>query len=203
MSTFSSTFSLARHAVVLGVAVATGAMLLGGCVPSRTYVLQPTPAGITHSGYAVRAADSAVKVTAEDRADFEARLNKKLVAQLGEPASPQGDLVIAYRFTLFEKGGGAARVGSTIANVVGSPFYGIGDGAVGVEVVYSKPDGTRLGQIVTDGSISGAFGSTGGALDEAATSIAKYTKANFVCPVCGEMGKKAPSETRVSGLRSE
>lgn len=198
-----STFSLARRAVVLGLAVAASAAVLGACVPSRTYVLQPTPAGISHSGYAVRAADSPVKVTSEDRADFESRLAKKLTAELGQPASPQGDLVIAYRFTLFEKGAGAARVGSTIANVIGSPFYGIGDGAVGVEVVYSKPDGTRLGQIVTDGSISGAFGSTSAALDEAATSIAKYTKANFVCPVCGAMGAKADRETRVSGLRSE
>lgn len=175
--------------------------IVGGCSSSRTFVLQQPKPGTVHAGLSLKPMDSSVRVDPEAQKDFETRLSAKLKDQIGVEPSDHGDLIVQYRFTLFDQGAGAARVGSTIANIVGSPFYGIGDGAVGVEVVYARPDGTQLGHIVTDGSISGAFGSTSGALDDAAASIAKYTKANFMCPKCGDLGIKVAQRTQVKGLR--
>ncbi len=119
-------------------------MLVGGCSSSRTFVLQQPMPGTVHTGLTLRPLDGAVKVDPEAQKDFETKLSAKFKDQIGVAPSNHGDLVVQYRFTLFDQGAGAARVGSTIANIVGSPFYGIGDGAVGVEVVYSTADGKHL-----------------------------------------------------------
>lgn len=199
-----NTAPLARRFLTLTLALtAAAAALLTGCSPSRTFVLQqPTP-NTVHSGLALKQLDSPINVDPEAKKTFENKLAAKLKDKVGVAPSDHGDLIVQYRFTLFDQGLSAARVGSTITNIVGSPFYGLGDGAVGVEVIYSKPDGTPLGHIVTDGSIAGAFGTTSGALDEAAGSIATYTKANFQCPACGTLGVQLPERTQVNGLRSE
>jgi len=89
--------------------------------------------------------------------------------------------------------------------VIGSPLYGLGEGAVGVDVLYTRLDGTALGHIVTDGLVAGAFGNTASALDEAAGFIASYTKANFQCPHRDELGIQKPESERVKvkDLRDE
>lgn len=195
----NSRLSIHRVSALLAC-LAVGGFVVG-CTSSRTFVLQQPMPGTVHTGLSLKPLDSSVRVDPEAQKDFEKRLFDKLKDQIGVAPSDHGDLVVQYRFTLFDQGAGAARVGSTIANIVGSPFYGLGDGAVGVEVVYAKQDGTQLGHIVTDGAISGAFGTTSGALDDAAASIAKYTKANFMCPKCGSLGIKVAQTTEVKGLR--
>ena len=100
-----------------------------------------------------------------------------------------GELIIQYRFVLFDTGSTAARIGSGVANLAGSPFFGLGDGNLGVEATFSDSMGNTLGQVVVDGPISGAFASAESGLGVAAASIAKYAKANFVS------GRVDPSET--------
>ena len=176
-------------------------LVLGGCAQSRTFVLQQPAPGTVHSGLTLKPLESSVKVDSESQKLFESKLVAKLTKEVGVAPSDHGDLIVQYRFTLFDQGAGGARVANTLANIAGAPITGLGDGTVGVEVIYSHADGSPLGHIVTDGSIAGAFGSTSSALDDAAGSIAKYTKANFVCPSCGTVGIKMPTETRVKGLR--
>lgn len=189
--------------------VALGALALAGCAPSRTYVLS-APAGGAASptavtGYSLRAMSPSVRTEAglEDR--LAKSLAEKLRAKFGQPAAEGGlaDLVIEHRFVLFEGGNPVLRVGSTLTNLAGSPIYGLGDGAVGVEVRFRRVDGAELGHIVTDGSIAGAFGSTSAALDEAAGSIATFASMNFVCPTCGELGVKRAEPADVRGLRRQ
>ncbi len=155
---------------------------LGGCASNRTFVLQPAIQATTFKSVSIKPADSSIEVSPEDRVEFEQSLSDKLTKVFGSAPSAQGDLVLQYRFVLNEKGNTAFRVGSNVLNLVGSPFYGFGDGAIGVEVVYTKRDGTKLAHIVTDGTLSGAFGNTGSAIGEATSSIAKYAEQNFAPP---------------------
>ncbi len=156
---------------------------LGGCASNRTFVLQPAAVqAATFKSVSIKPADSAIEISPEDKADFEKTLAEKLTKVFGSAPTAQGDLVLQYRFVLNDKGNTAHRVGSNVLNLVGSPFYGFGDGAIGVEVVYSKRDGTKLAHIVTDGTLSGAFGNTGSAIGEATSSIAKYAEQNFAPP---------------------
>jgi hypothetical protein len=186
-----------RFAVILSALV-----MLAGCTQGRTFVLSHPHAGAVHHGVAIRPLDAAVKVDPKADAEFRSKLSENLKKELKTEVTQEADLIVEYRFTLFEQGNTAARVGSGVASLAGSPFYGIGDGSVGVEVVFARPDGTELGHIVTDGSIAGAFGSTSSALGDAAGAIAKYTKMNFSCPVCGQVGVKAPETSAVQGLKS-
>jgi hypothetical protein len=189
------------------VALAALALAVTGCAPSRTYVLS-APAGGTASptavtGYSLRAMTPSVRTEAglDDR--LAAALAEKLKARFGAAPVETGDLIIEHRFVLFEGGNPVLRVGSTLTNLAGSPIYGLGDGAVGVEVRFRRADGAELGHIVTDGSIAGAFGSTSAALDEAAGSIATFAGMNFVCPTCGELGVKRAEPADVRGLRRQ
>jgi hypothetical protein len=186
--------------VLLVPLVAAG---LAGCVSSRTFVLQPVTDGQIHGQIALEASPASVKVEEGAAKDFEAALAKHLREYVGATTGRPADLVVQYRFVLFDQGSGVGRVGSGLAGLAGSPVYGIGDGAIGVEIVYKRTDGTTIGQIVTDGPISGAFGTTSGALDSAALAVAKYTKANFTCRACGDVGHKSEEPMKIRGLRAE
>lgn len=185
---------------LIGLGLVAG-VLAGGCVSSRTFVLQPVAPGVTLGRVVVRAGESPVRVDDAARMDFEAKLAAQLRGKVGAEVGQPADLVIEYRFVLFDQGSGPLRVGSGLAALAGSPIYGIGDGAVGVEVVYLRPSGERVGHIVSDGPIAGAFASTGGALDTAAGAVADYTKANFTCPVCGRVGEVREEPQDVSGFK--
>ena len=173
-----------KIAAVSLCSLVTTLVALGGCASNRMFVLNPVAPGTTISSLTIRPGESSIAIDPENRADFEAALSDELTELYGVKPTPDADLIIEYRFVLYDQGNTAFRVGSNVLNLVGSPFYGLGDGAVGVEAVYFRKDGTRLAHVVTDGTISGAFGNTGSALDEAAGAIAKFTKANFACPTC-------------------
>jgi hypothetical protein len=175
--------------------------LLPGCVSSKTFVLKPIPEGTTLGRIALKPAESTARVDPRAQSDFQSRLADQLKQVVGAVVADPADLIVQYRFVLFDQGSSAARVVSGLSNVAGSPIYGLGDGDVGVEVLYLKPDGTPIGHIVTDGPISGALGSTSAAFDSAAASVAKYTKANFTCPLCGRVGQANPSPQPVAGLK--
>ncbi len=168
------------------VAVLTGALglagMLGfasGCTSSRTFVLERVAEPGHHLAVSVDQLDATVPVGPGLAQRLEARLSTALSphAMMNAEAA---DLMIAYRFVLFDDGSAAARVGAGIASLAGSPFYGLGDGAVGIEVVYSDRSGAPIGRIVVDGPIVGPFGSAESGLDGAAAAIACYTKANFL-----------------------
>jgi len=190
-----------RLAVLASTFLALAAPL-AGCVSSKTFVLHPVEQGVTYGRVALKPSDASVKVDAMSQSDFEKKLAERLRREVGAEVGTPPDLILQYRFVLFDQGSGGARVASGITNVIGSPVYGIGDGAVGVEVTYLKPDGMKVGQIVTDGPIAGAFGSTSGALDAAALSVARYTKMNFTCPTCGAVGPVNPEPQKVEGLKT-
>jgi len=199
------TNAFCRIATLTFTLAAAASSLMGGCAPSRTFVLQqPTP-NTVHSGFTLKQLESLVKVDPGSQKDFETKLTAKLKEKLGVGPSERGDLVVQYELALFDQGTSATRIGRTIGNVIGSPLYGLGEGAVGVDVLYTRLDGTALGHIVTDGLVAGAFGNTASALDEAAGFIASYTKANFQCPHRDELGIQKPVSERVKvkGLRDE
>jgi hypothetical protein len=175
--------------------------LLSGCTSSKTFVLKPIPEGTSLGRIAVKPAESTTRIDPSAQSDFQSRLANQLKQVVGADVADPADLIVQYRFVLFDQGSSAVRVVSGLSNVAGSPIYGLGDGDVGVEVLYLKPDGTPIGHIVTDGPISGALGSTSAALDSAAASVAKYTKANFTCPVCGRIGPANPNPKPVAGLK--
>lgn len=183
------------------VAALCAAGAMAACVSSKTFVLHQTVPGTTHHGLVLKPLECAIKVDQAAQDDFKSKLAAKLKSATGVDPSDTGDLIVQYRFVLFEQGSTAARLASGAANLAGSPLYGIGDGSVGVEVIYARPDGTELGHIISDGPISGAFGSTSGALSEAAGAIAKYTKANFTCPECGAIGVMPITPSTVDGLK--
>jgi hypothetical protein len=195
-----------RFAVRVLAVFASSIVLVGavaGCAGSRTFVLEPVSQSVDVGSIRLERLDAVVNTDAGAADDFEKKLAGQLTEQTGATIAGAGqhaDLVVKHRFVLFDQGAGAARVGSGIAGVIGSPFYGIGDGSIGVEVIYTLPDGKNVGHIVSDGPITGAFGTTGGALESAAAAVAKYTKANFTCPTCGEVGKPAASPSAVKGL---
>ncbi len=187
--------------LALACSIVALAAPLSGCVSSKTFVLHPVQEGVTYGRVALKSSEASVKVDDKAHADFEKKLAERLKREVGAEVGTPPDLILQYRFVLFDQGSGGARVVSGITNVVGSPVYGIGDGAVGVEVTYLKPDGTTVGRIITDGPIAGAFGSTSGALDAAAGSVAKYTKMNFTCPTCGAVGPVNPDPQPVEGFK--
>jgi hypothetical protein len=122
--------------------------------------------------------------TVEGSAAATERLKNQLARKLSPQAdvSDEGDLVIAFRISLYDTGSTGLRVGSGVASLVGSPFYGVGDGAVGVDVRFQDANGNELGRIVVDGPIAGAFGSADNGLNAAADSIAKFAGAHFLRP---------------------
>lgn len=177
-------------------------VLLPACTSSKTFVLQPVRGGELAGQVALSRMEATTMVDPKAHADFEAKLTEELRRQVGATVGSPADLIVEYRFVLFDQGSSGARVGSGLASLAGSPLYGVGDGAVGVEIVYKRPDGTTVGHIVTDGPISGAFGSTSGAIGAAASSVAMYTKANFTCRGCGHVGPPSEEPAPVEGLKT-
>ncbi len=169
-----------------GISLATLATipLITACTTSRTFVLEPASAMRTHSLASIEHLPSTVTLDPSLASQFETRFESQLSRRLSPEASivpPEaGDLNIRYRFVLYDAGSTATRVGAGVASLAGSPFYGLGDGALGVDVIFTNSDGRVLGRIVVDGPISGAFASADGALATAAASIARYAKQNFL-----------------------
>lgn len=169
-----------------GGALATLATLplLAACTTSRTFVLEPASAMRTHSLASIEHLPSSVTLDPSLASQFETKFESQLSRKLHPEASivpPDAcDLNIQYRFVLYDAGSTVTRVGAGVASLAGSPFYGLGDGALGVDVIFTSSDGRVLGRIVVDGPISGAFASADGALATAATSIARYAKQNFL-----------------------
>jgi len=179
--------TLLKHVrVVVGLMIVLGSALQVGCIAGRTFVLERPAPSTVYTGVALRPMGEQIEVDPAVRLEFHEILTRKLTKELGVVPDDTGDLLLQYRITLFDEGEGAVRVGSTLTNFVGSPFYGLGDGAVGIEVRFVRRDGVTLGHIVTDGSISGAFGSSSSALEDAAGSIVKYVKMHYRCSTCGE-----------------
>lgn len=158
---------------------------LGACTPSRTYVLDAPPMvndepAVDYRAVTLREVESTVQISPELREHF----HEELVEALSEdkpllPVADNAELVVSYRFILLTRGNTPVRIGSGLLNLLGSPFYGLGDGAVGVEVAFLGPDGRPLGRIVSDGPIAGIFGNAKDAAKTAAQSVAKYVKMNY------------------------
>jgi hypothetical protein len=157
----------------------------GGCASSRTFVLEPAATPRTHMATSLRCLPSTVEVSPALTTRFEEMLARKLGPETRVVAGGAGDLIIEYRFVLFDAGSPAARVGAGVASLAGSPFYGLGDGALGLDVTFTDVAGRVVGHIVVDGPISGAFGSAESGVATAAASIARFTKANFVPEASG------------------
>ena len=158
-----------------------GLLLLAGCSSSHTFVLDPPTGPRTHNVVAVKQIPSWMPIPADVSTAFE----KKIAGKLPPEAKPAGDttppdLVIQYRFVLFDTGSSAARIGSGVASLAGSPFYGVGDGTLGVDVIFTDPAGTALARIVVDGPVSGVFGTTDAGLNKASLAIVNYTKMFFI-----------------------
>ncbi|MBX3357865.1 MAG: hypothetical protein KF745_05505 [Phycisphaeraceae bacterium] len=178
----------AGGAVAMLVGMVLG-VVAGGCTPSRTYVLEPTV--VAHHEYttaALKRLEPTVAVDAEVQGGFEERLADSLDREARVKPTPDGELVVEYRFVHYEEGNVALRVGSGMANLFGSPFYGLGDGTLGIEVRFVDAGGQPLGKILVDGPIVGAFGSASEGAAIAAESVAQYAKVTF--------GPAAPAERR-------
>lgn len=167
-----------RKATGLIAAAALGAAL-AGCTSGHTFVLEPAGESAGSGTVLIRRAASHVEVDAELAERFEAKLAARLARDAGLTEAEDADLVLEYRFVLFDSGSTAMRLGAGAASLLGSPFYGLGDGAVGVDVNFVDREGRGLARIVVDGPISGAFGSSGGGLDTAASSVSKFTARHF------------------------
>lgn len=162
--------------------------LLAACTPSRTYVLDAPPMvndmpPVDHRAVTLREDPSTVQIPDELRTHFRQELAEALAEDkpqlpVADPPAP-ADLTLSYRFILLTKGNAPVRIGSGLLNLLGSPFYGLGDGAVGLEVAFLDPAGRPIGRIVSDGPIAGIFGNQKDAAKTAAQSIAKYVKMNY------------------------
>lgn len=168
---------------------------LSGCASSHTFVLDPAMGERTHTVVSVTKMKSWMDVPNEVSESFEKKITGKLApeAKVADDRTP-AELVIQYRFVLFDKGSTAARLGSGVAGVIGSPFYGIGDGTLGVDVTFSNPQGNLLARIVVDGPVTGVFGTTDSGLNKASIAIVDYAKM-FLIPAPLKPGEKAARET--------
>lgn len=163
----------------LASTIAAAAFLLG-CASGHTFVLQAHRPGPAPMSFALKEGASTVEVQPELRDYFRTALATRLErGSMLKPAESAPDLIVEYRFVAFDAGKAGARVVNTAIQVVGVPVSGIGDGNLGVDVVYRNRDGRALSQIVADGPIAGLFGSSRSGLDTAAASIAAYTQETF------------------------
>lgn len=152
-----------------------------GCTSPQTIVLErPMSASHDSTVRVVRLhTDTDIDVQVQDT--FEARLREGLMREQLFETKTVGNqpLTIEYRFVHRERGSSSVRVTAGVASLLGSPFYGLGDGALGVEVTYRNSRGESVGRLVADAPISGAFGNERGAAMDAATAIAKYTQQHY------------------------
>lgn len=154
-------------------------VLLLGCTPSHTYVLQNNVQNAPlFTTVAIERASDSIEVTPELREQFEAALRKHLVKPPGFTLAQDAPLVIKYRFVHHDTGNLSLRVVSNVANLVGSPIYGPGDGALAIDATFSA-GGSTLAQVVADGPIAGTFGTTSDAAETVAKNIARFAIKNF------------------------
>jgi|CXWL01.1.fsa_nt_gi hypothetical protein len=181
--------SIGSRKIVVGICTAAlGAGLsapLGGCAPGRTFVLEPATSTPSLMSVAFERDHSTVQVQEDVAQSFERRLETRFKGKVDIEAPESADLVLRYRFVLYDTGSAATRLGSGVAGVLGSPFYGLGDGSIGVEVAFVDRDGRHVGRILVDGALSGVFGTSEGALDTAASSVAQYTLGHFLASPVG------------------
>lgn len=165
-----------------GMAILASAVgLVSACVSPRTHVLE-TPRSVAHDRVVrIARGTSTVQVDAKLQEAFEERLTERLQsrAMLTTEDKSGATFTIEYRFVLQDNGSSGVRLGAGIASLVGSPFYGLGDGAVGVEVVYRDQGGASIGHTVTDAPISGVFASVESGVKDAAATIADYTRDHY------------------------
>lgn len=114
--------------------------------------------------------------------EFEASLAAELAPALAVVPETEADLTIQYRFVHYDSGNAVVRVGSGLAGLFGSPFYGLGDGAVGVEATFLDHQGTVMARVVVEGQIAGFFGSTDSGLESAAEAVAQFAQRHFHVP---------------------
>lgn len=155
------------------------AAMMAGCAGGKTYVLEAPTTRARIASVKLMATDGAVAASDEMKRKFAGALKASLAEEPILKVSDDAPVTITYRFVYNDAGNPAVRVGSTITNIAGSPLYGLGDGAVALEVTYLNRDGKSIGRIVTDGPISGALGNPDEALKTAAKAIAAYTKTNY------------------------
>lgn len=171
----------------------------GGCAAGRTFVLtRPTPQA-SFAGVRLSEGDSTAPVSDNLKRHFESSLRAALGRGGMLDAETGGSITLRYRIVGFDRGDPAGRVFNGAIQVVGVPVSGIGDGGVGVEAVYIDAHGREIGRIVADGPIAGLFGSPRGGLDQAARSIADYTKAHFTPGPLPATGRPAVADARPGG----
>lgn len=158
--------------------------LAGGCTPAQTLVLQMPPSpqagGLAPVALvSVEQEKGPVELTKEQAEQFRERLVKKLTTlstfkEVTAANAADERLVIRYRFVHLDSGNVVARGISGAANLFGSPFYGVGDGAVAVEAKYLNRQGVEQARIVALGPISGALASSSSAIDASADIVARF-----------------------------
>ncbi len=167
--------------------------LPGACTASRTFVLDAPVIMPGRAGVALRHAPGTVAIADSAQAHFESELAAALAAY-DQPVAPgDASITLRYRFVYFDRGNPAIRIGAGAASLLGSPFYGLGDGSVGVEATYIDLSGATIARIVADGPIAGAFASRDSGLEAAAESIAKFTASLFNATSTGEHLADEPS----------
>jgi hypothetical protein len=179
--------SAVMNVVVRGLAVGcVGVVLLqaGGCTPAQTLVLQMPPSpqagGLAPVNLvSVEQEKGIVELSKEQAEQFRERLVKKLTTLSTFKEAPSSNstderLIIRYRFVHLDSGNVVARGISGAANLFGSPFYGVGDGAVAVEAKYLNRQGVEQARIVALGPISGALASSSSAIDASADIVARF-----------------------------
>lgn len=151
----------------------------GGCTSRHTFVLE-RPAEVTaHHGLAIALVPGTASVDEEDQTDFRTELSERLSTRCKLVAAEQAQITLQCRLVHFDEGNVALRVGSGVAGLFGSPFYGLGDGNVGVEATFLDRRQTVLARVVVDGPIAGVFASPSSGLSAAAESIAEFTFKHF------------------------
>lgn len=178
----------ARGAALAGLLAAGAA--LNGCASGRTFVLNRAIGMPEYRTVYVHEGESPVALEPAQKQRFEGALRARLMREpaLALSEAPRGDaLTIEYRVIAHDKGSAAVRVVNGAIQAVGVPVSGLGDGTLGVDVIYRDSAGATLARIVADGPIAGVLGSTGAGLDSAAESIAAFTKKTFRAPALDEV----------------
>ena len=173
------------HRPASASAVCTLALTLGGCAAGHIFVLDRPEGMPAYSTVYLYEGGSTAALEPAQKEHFESMLRTRLRREpaLGLSESPRDDaLSIEYRIVALDKGSAAARVVNGAIQVVGVPVSGLGDGTLGVDVIYRDRSGAAIAHIVADGPIAGLLGSTNAGLDSAAESISAFTKKTFRAP---------------------
>lgn len=164
-----------RTAAVLALAA-----LLTGCTSGHTFILSRPAARRSYPAVALREGASTATLDPEFKDYFLKQLRSELAEKPALAISDESPaLTLEYRMVTYDKGVAAARVVNGVIQLAGVPVSGMGDGTVGIEVLYKDRSGAVVAQIVADGPIRGPLGSTKGGLDMAAENIAAFTKQQF------------------------